>query len=82
MNTIMRTIGGALGAQIAASIVSGHLLASGIPEESGYSEAFAVSAAAMLLAGLAALLIPRRPQAEPARVAPPPVSRRAAAAAR
>jgi EmrB/QacA subfamily drug resistance transporter len=82
MNTIMRTIGGALGAQIAASIVSGHLLASGIPKESGYSEAFAVSAAAMLLAGLAALLIPRRPQAEPARVAPPPVSRRAAAAAR
>jgi EmrB/QacA subfamily drug resistance transporter len=82
MNTIMRTIGGALGAQIAASIVSGHLLASGIPEESGYSEAFAVSAAAMLLAGLAALLIPRRPQAEPARVAPPPVSRPAAAAAR
>jgi EmrB/QacA subfamily drug resistance transporter len=82
MNTIMRTVGGALGAQIAASIVSGHLLASGIPKESGYSEAFAVSAAAMLLAGLAALLIPRRPAAEVARVPAPPVSRRAAAAAR
>src|SRR5439155_26881295 len=40
MNTIMRTIGGALGAQIAASIVTAHVAAGGLPEESGFTEAF------------------------------------------
>jgi EmrB/QacA subfamily drug resistance transporter len=60
MNTIMRSVGGALGAQISASIVGAHLLASGLPEESGFVTAFLVSAAALGLAFVAALLIPRR----------------------
>jgi MFS family permease len=60
MNTIMRTIGGALGAQIAASIVSAHVVAGGLPEESGFTEAFAASAGALVLALAAGLLIPRR----------------------
>jgi MFS family permease len=60
MNTIMRTIGGALGAQIAASIVSAHVTARGLPEESGFTLAFAASAVALVLALAAGLLIPRR----------------------
>ncbi|MGK2936219.1 MAG: MFS transporter [Solirubrobacteraceae bacterium] len=61
INTIMRTIGGALGAQIAASIVAGHLIAgTAIPAESGYTNAFIMSAIAMSLAFVAALLIPSR----------------------
>ncbi len=60
MNTIMRSIGGALGAQISASIVGAHLAASGLPTESGFVIAFIVSAAALGLAFVAALLIPRR----------------------
>ena len=60
MNTIMRSVGGALGAQIAASIVGAHLGASGLPEESGFVAAFVLSAAVLLLAFAAALLIPRR----------------------
>jgi EmrB/QacA subfamily drug resistance transporter len=59
MNTIMRTVGGALGAQIAASIVGAHLGANGLPAESGFVEAFLISAAALTLALAAALLIPR-----------------------
>lgn len=60
MNTIMRSVGGALGAQISASIVGAQLGASGLPTESGFEIAFLVSAAALGLAVAAALLIPRR----------------------
>jgi len=62
MNTIMRTVGGALGGQITASIVAGHLIASsGLPAESGFTEAFAISTVAVLIAFGAALAIPRTP---------------------
>jgi EmrB/QacA subfamily drug resistance transporter len=57
MNTIMRSIGGALGAQIAASIVGAHA------DESHFVAAFLVSAAGLVLAFVAALVIPRRPTA-------------------
>jgi len=60
MNTIMRSLGGALGGQIAASIVAGHVVAgSAFPAESGYTEAFALSAVGLVLAFGAALAIPR-----------------------
>ena len=58
MNTIMRTIGGSLGGQIAATIVAGHIALSGLPEESGFTTAFAMSAAGVALAFLIALAIP------------------------
>jgi MFS family permease len=67
MNSIMRTIGGSLGGQIAASIVATHLIAgSELPSEAGFTEAFALSAGALAVAFLAALAIPRpgRPQAQ------------------
>jgi len=60
MNTIMRTIGGALGGQIAASIVAGHVTSgSRFPAESGFTQAFVVSAVAVMIAFAAALAIPR-----------------------
>jgi EmrB/QacA subfamily drug resistance transporter len=68
MNTIMRTVGGALGGQIAASIVSGHV-SHGIATESGYTEAFALSAAGVFVAFLAGLLIPARERRAAAAVA-------------
>ena len=66
MNTIMRTVGGAFGAQIAAAIVTGHLEpGTSFPEESGFTEAFAMGAIALLIALAAASLIPgRRARAE------------------
>jgi uncharacterized membrane protein YccC len=60
MNTIMRSIGGALGAQIAASVVSAHIGPGGLPAESGFTAAFIASAIALVFAFLAGLLIPRR----------------------
>jgi EmrB/QacA subfamily drug resistance transporter len=61
INTIMRTIGGSLGGQISATIVAGHVVfATGLPEELGFTLAFGMSAAGMILAFLATLAIPRR----------------------
>jgi EmrB/QacA subfamily drug resistance transporter len=61
MNTIMRTIGGSLGGQITASVVASHVIASnGAPAESGFTLAFAISAAGVAAAFLAALAIPAR----------------------
>jgi EmrB/QacA subfamily drug resistance transporter len=65
MNTIMRTVGAALGAQIAASVVAAHARPGGLPAESGYTEAFWMSALVLALGVLSALLIPRRRRAEP-----------------
>ncbi|MEA2194230.1 MAG: hypothetical protein QOG42_664 [Solirubrobacteraceae bacterium] len=71
INSIMRTIGGAIGAQIAASILATHLIASSQrPAESGFTEAFVLSAAVLVLACLAALAIPTR-RRPPLREHPP-----------
>ncbi len=75
INTIMRTIGGSLGGQIAASVVAAHVAATGLPEEAGFTTAFAISAVGVALAFVAALAIPRR--SRPSRTAPPPVPARA-----
>ncbi|MET7403481.1 MFS transporter [Dactylosporangium sp. NPDC005572] len=57
VNTIVRTIGGAFGAQIAAAIVtSATLPGTSIPDPSGYTTAFTVSAIALVAAALAALI--------------------------
>ena len=59
MNTIMRTVGGALGSTIAASVIAGSLASNGLPRESGFEIAFALSAIALVVGVLAALLVPR-----------------------
>jgi EmrB/QacA subfamily drug resistance transporter len=67
INTVMRTIGGSFGAAIATAILAGHVAAgSKLPEEAGYTIAFAFSAGAGLLAFGAALLVPRGASAAPA----------------
>jgi EmrB/QacA subfamily drug resistance transporter len=61
MNTIMRTVGGSLGGQISATIVSANVIAgTQIAVESGYTIAFFLSSAVMLLAFGATLLVPVR----------------------
>jgi EmrB/QacA subfamily drug resistance transporter len=61
MNTIMRTVGGAFGGQIAAAIVASHVnAATGFPSESGFTAAFALGAIALVLALAAAAAIPGR----------------------
>ena len=66
MNTIMRTVGGAFGGQIAAAIVADHVVAgTGFAAESGFTTAFVMGTVAVAFALLAAALIPgRRARAE------------------
>ncbi|MGN6257312.1 MAG: MFS transporter [Solirubrobacterales bacterium] len=66
MNTVMRTLGGSVGGQVGASLITGALLASGLPAESGFTLAFAFAAGACLLAALTSLSVPKRRPAAPA----------------
>ena len=68
INTIMRSLGGALGAQLVATLLTGKTIAgTPVPAEAAYTDAFIVAAVAAALAMAAALAIPlpRRPQAQP-----------------
>jgi EmrB/QacA subfamily drug resistance transporter len=66
MNTIMRTIGAALGSQVAAAIISGNTLAgTDVPAESGFTLAFALGAAGALVALLPTFLLTRRAAPQP-----------------
>ena len=58
MNANIRTIGGSIGSAVMASIVTSQLAPSGLPKESGYTTGFAAMAGGLVLAALAALLIP------------------------
>ncbi|HEX6696091.1 MAG TPA: MFS transporter [Solirubrobacteraceae bacterium] len=61
INAIMRTIGGAVGAQVAAAIVSGSIAAGATyPSESGFTGAFTMSALGSLVALLVCFAIPSR----------------------
>jgi EmrB/QacA subfamily drug resistance transporter len=58
MNANIRTVGGAVGAAVTASIVTARMLPDGLPMESGYTAGFAVLTLAMVLATAAGFLIP------------------------
>jgi EmrB/QacA subfamily drug resistance transporter len=67
MNANIRTIGGAIGSSIAASVLaSGVTAAHPIPKDSGYTNVFWLLAAAGLFAALAAVIIPSA-KSEPSR---------------
>jgi EmrB/QacA subfamily drug resistance transporter len=59
MNTVARTVGGAIGAQLAGTFLASSVLGStGLPAESGYVIAFVMCAGALVVALLIGLLIP------------------------
>jgi EmrB/QacA subfamily drug resistance transporter len=60
MNANVRTIGGAIGSQIVASVIAGTVVAGALPTEHGYALSFIVLAAALVGAGVAAALVPSR----------------------
>lgn len=59
MNAIMRTIGGALGSQVSASILAAHV-AGGMATEAGFEMAFAACALVLLLGTAAAIGVPSK----------------------
>jgi sugar phosphate permease len=59
MNANIRTIGGAFGSSVAASVLAtGVTAANPLPKDAGYTHVFWLLAAAAVLATLAALIIP------------------------
>jgi MFS family permease len=69
VNMIFRNVGAALGGQVAASIIAGHVAEGGLPANTGFELAFLMSTGVALLAGLVGSMIPRvRAQAPPAAV--------------
>jgi EmrB/QacA subfamily drug resistance transporter len=66
VNTIMRNVGAAIGAQAAGTVIASHVLGNGLPANSGFTLAFLIGAGGALVAAACVLLIPaRRPATEP-----------------
>ncbi len=67
MNANIRTIGGAIGAALLASVITATLLPDGYPKEAGYTAGFLMLAGIAVLAPIATLFIPRlRASGDPA----------------
>ena len=69
MNTVVRTVGGVVGAQVGAVLLAASSVAGtgGVPAESGFTEAFWIGAAGAVIAAVAACFVgPRRARREPA----------------
>lgn len=58
MNTVMRTLGGALGGQLSATFIAAHS-AHGNPTVTGFTETFLMATGFLLLCLLAGLLVPK-----------------------
>jgi EmrB/QacA subfamily drug resistance transporter len=59
VNMIFRNVGAALGGQVAASIIAGHMASGGVPANAGFELAFLMSTGVALAAAVVGLLIPR-----------------------
>jgi EmrB/QacA subfamily drug resistance transporter len=62
MNTVLRTLGGALGGQVAATFVAANMI-DGLPALTGFTRSFAMSALVLVGCAVAGLLIPARSRA-------------------
>ena len=58
MNTVMRTLGGALGGQLSATFIAGHT-AHGLPTVTGFTETFVMATGFLVVCLVAGLLIPQ-----------------------
>ncbi|MHB1468886.1 MAG: MFS transporter [Solirubrobacteraceae bacterium] len=59
MNTVTRTLGGALGGQISASFIAAHVL-HGVPQRAGFTGSFVMCLAFLIVALLASVIVPGR----------------------
>jgi EmrB/QacA subfamily drug resistance transporter len=73
MNAVTRTVGGAFGGAVVASILAGSVDGGLFPSAHGFTVAFAACAIAVVVGVLAGLAIPRRRIAEAGAVPPAPV---------
>lgn len=59
MNTVMRTLGGALGGQLSATFIAGNIAADGLPTVTGFTDSFILAAVFLSLCFLTGLLVPK-----------------------
>ncbi len=62
MNTVMRTLGGALGGQLSASFIAANT-ANGLPTVTGFTETFVMATGFLLVCLMAGFLVPKRGRA-------------------
>jgi hypothetical protein len=78
MNAVTRTLGGAFGGQLAATLLASNLGAGGIPTSSGFTLSFLMCTGALALGLVFAVAVPKRSANDLAReVAMLPHARRA-----
>jgi EmrB/QacA subfamily drug resistance transporter len=66
MNTVMRTLGGAIGGQISATFIANNMLR-GLPTVTGFVQTFWMAAGFLVVAGFAGFLVPTASVVAPAR---------------
>src|SRR4051794_18809856 len=66
MNAVTRTLGGAFGGQLAATLLAGQLGAGGLPTSTGFTLAFLMCVIALAAGLLLAFVVPRRNAGSPA----------------
>jgi len=59
MNTVMRTLGGALGGQLSATFIADNVARSGLPTVTGFTDTFVMATGFLVACFLAGLLIPQ-----------------------
>ncbi len=59
MNTVMRTLGGALGGQLSASFIAAHTV-NGLPAVTGFTQTFVMATCFLLVCLAAGFLVPKR----------------------
>jgi EmrB/QacA subfamily drug resistance transporter len=69
MNTVMRTLGGALGGQLSATFIAANMRA-GYPTVTGFTQTFAMATAFLVACMLVSLLVPARGERREAVAAP------------
>jgi EmrB/QacA subfamily drug resistance transporter len=69
MNTVMRTLGGAIGGQLSATFIAGNIR-HGLPTVTGFTDTFAMATGFLIVCLLASLLVPGRRAREVAVPAP------------
>jgi MFS family permease len=62
MNTVMRTLGGAIGGQLSATFIAGHTL-HGLPTVTGFTETFLMATGFLLVRLIAGVLVPKTHEA-------------------
>ena len=67
MNTVMRTLGGALGGQLSATFIASNT-AHGLPTVTGFTDTYVMATLFLVVCVLAGLLVPRLPPTAPQRL--------------